>query len=104
MESARENIKEQYVYRSEVPSDRHRRLVSWYLVARLEGSNVVARIDSLGLFPASRKVGVSTNSPSPADLVRTVGAWESTASGHHSKVIVTLADARTQAARSSQSK
>ena len=92
-----EEISAQYVYRSEVPSDRHRRLVSWYLVARLEGSNVVARIDSLGLFPASRSVGISS-SPSAGDLVRTVGPWATTKSGHHSKVVVTLAGASSSAA------
>ena len=98
-----EKVTAQYVYRSEVPSERHRRLTSWYLVARLEGSNVVARIDALGLFPSSRTLGASS-SPAPGDLVRTIGPWAATASGHHAKVMVALADSSARPAARSRGK
>ena len=53
---------------AEVFSSRHRRQVSLYLVARLEGSNVVARIDSLGLVSSVQRAAV----PSVRDRVNEV--------------------------------
>lgn len=79
-----EHITEQYIYRSGVPSSQHRGQASWYLVARLEGSNVVARIDALGLLPTSRKV---------SDALGVVGPWRATPSRHHVRARVTLSNA-----------
>jgi hypothetical protein len=44
---------EQFFYRSLTASNRHRKRVSAYLVQRVMGSKVVARIEPLGLVPAS---------------------------------------------------
>jgi hypothetical protein len=87
MESAEELVTAHYVYRSEVFSPRHRREVSLYLVARLEGSNVVARIDSLGLVSTLKRVGGTTVHAKSGEL-RVVGQWRPTTSRHHSKVRV----------------
>jgi len=81
VEHSTELVTAAYVYRSEVPSLRHRRQASWYFVERLEGSNVVARIDALGLFPATRTV---------TDALGVVGPWHATPSRHHVRARVTL--------------
>src|SRR5665213_1183128 len=44
---------EEYFYRSSSTSNRHRNRVSAYYVLRVRGSKVVARIEPLGLVPAS---------------------------------------------------
>jgi hypothetical protein len=84
MEPIRERVTEQYIYRSDVPSSLHRGQASWYLVERLEGSNVVARIDALGLLPASRKV---------TDALGVAGPWRATPSRHHVRARVALSNA-----------
>jgi hypothetical protein len=84
VEPSAEHVTEQYIYRSGVPSSRHRGQASWYLVARLEGSNVVARIDALGLLPTSRIV---------ADAMGVVGPWRATPSRHHVRARVALSNA-----------
>jgi hypothetical protein len=75
-----------YVYRTEVSSSRQRRQVTLYLVALLEGSNVVARIDSLGL--ASRLKSGTSIVRAERDKLKFIGPWRQTASRHHSKVLV----------------
>ena len=49
MESDAERGSAQYLYRTLTPSPRHRHRVSAYLVLRFSDSNVVARIEPLGL-------------------------------------------------------
>jgi len=87
MASTEELVIAHYVYRSEVLSSAHRREVSLYLVARLEGSNVVARIDSLGLVSTLQRSAVLEARGQGAPL-RVVGPWRETSSRHHSKVRV----------------
>ncbi|HEV3267482.1 MAG TPA: hypothetical protein VGZ68_03705 [Acidimicrobiales bacterium] len=87
MDNAEGLVTAHYVYRSEVVSSRHRRQVSLYLVARLEGSNVVARIDSLGLVSSAQRSGV-VNAPGERGALTIVGRWRQTTSRHHSKVLV----------------
>jgi hypothetical protein len=80
-----ETVTARYVYRSEIASARRRR-VSWYLVARLEGSNVVARIEPLGLVPTTTRSASST--PRRDGRWLAVGPWQQTRSRHHSRVQV----------------
>ncbi|HUY16389.1 MAG TPA: hypothetical protein VMV11_02380 [Acidimicrobiales bacterium] len=87
MDNAEGLVTAHYVYRSEVYSTRHRRDVSLYLVARLEGSNVVARIDSLGLVSTLQRTGVA-KVKGKGGAMRVLGTWRQTASRHHSKVLV----------------
>jgi hypothetical protein len=87
MENAEGLVTAHYVYRSEVFSSRHRRHVSLYLVARLEGSNVVARIDSLGLVSTLQRTSV-TKARGQRRALKVVGPWRQTTSRHHSKVLV----------------
>ncbi len=89
MDNAEGLVTAHYVYRSEVVSSRHRRHASLYLVARLEGSNVVARIASLGLVSTSQRNGDAKVSSKRSPL-KPVGPWRSTTSRHHSKVLVAL--------------
>jgi hypothetical protein len=87
MDNAEGLVTAHYVYRSEVFSSRHRREVSLYLVARLEGSNVVARIDSLGLVSTLQRTRV-TRVRGQRGALKVVGPWRQTTSRHHSKVLV----------------
>jgi hypothetical protein len=87
MENAEGLVTAHYVYRSEVFSSRHRREVSLYLVARLEGSNVVARIDSLGLVSTLQRTSVN-KVRGQRGAMKVVGPWRQTTSRHHSKVLV----------------
>ena len=87
MDHREELITAHYVYRSEVLSSRHRRQVSLYLVARLEGSNVVARIDSLGFVSTLQRAGVA-KVRGQLGALKVVGAWRQTTSRHHSKILV----------------
>lgn len=75
-----------YVYRTEVSSSRHRRTVSLYLVALLEGSNIVARIASLGLAPRLSSNAAAVRAE--RGELKFVGPWRQTASRHHSKALV----------------
>jgi len=87
MDNAEGLVTAHYVYRSEVFSSRHRRQVSLYLVARLEGSNVVARIDSLGLVSSVQRAAVP-KARGQRGALKIVGTWRQTTSRHHSKVLV----------------
>ena len=87
MDNAEGLVTAHYVYRSEVFSSRHRREVSLYLVARLEGSNIVARIDSLGLVSTLQRTSV-TKVRGKRGALKVVGPWRQTTSRHHSKVLV----------------
>jgi hypothetical protein len=81
------DIVERYFYRSATTSRRHRNLVSAYLVERCYDSNIVARIEPLGLV--SRKV--SEHEIALRGLRRNlvlVGQWRPTASLHHHRVRV----------------
>jgi hypothetical protein len=84
VEQSNGHVAEQFVYRSHVPSSRHSGQASWYLVTRFEGSNVVARIDALGLTPASRNV---------PNALGVVGPWRATPSRHHVRARVALSHA-----------
>lgn len=78
---------EQYFYRSTTTSNRHRDRVSAYFVQRLRGSNVVARIEPLGLVPAS----IGDEQLAIQRLRRNLivaGTWHDTPSGHHSRLRV----------------
>jgi hypothetical protein len=83
VEESREIVTAAYVYRSEATSS-HPRQSSWYLVARLEGSNVVARIDALGLLPSTKNI---------KDALGVVGPWRATPSRHHVRARVALPNA-----------
>jgi|ERR1039458_9177039 hypothetical protein len=75
---------EQFFYRSSITSNRHRNRVSAYFVQRLRGSKVVARIEPLGLVPAS----ISDEQLAIQRLKRhlvAAGTWQKTSSGHHSR-------------------
>jgi len=87
MDNAEGLVTAHYVYRSEVYSSRHRHDVSLYLVARLEGSNVVARIDSLGPVSTLERTGVAKVKGQRGAL-KVLGTWRQTTSRHHSKVLV----------------
>lgn len=78
---------DRYFYRSATTSRKHRNLVSAYLVERLHGTNVVARIEPLGLV--SQKVG--EHEIILRGLRRNlvlVGRWQPTASLRHDRVRV----------------
>lgn len=78
---------DRYIYRSASGSRRHRHLVSVYLVERRSGSNVVARIEPLGLV--SEKVG--EHDIVLRSLRRNLvlaGSWRSTPSLRHDRVRV----------------
>jgi hypothetical protein len=81
------DVVDRYFYRSVAPTRRHRNLVSAYLVERCRGSNVVARIEPLGLV--SQKIG--EHEIILRGLRRNLvlaGRWEPTASSHHDRVRV----------------
>jgi hypothetical protein len=79
--------RELFIYRTSAPASGHRFSVSAYLVERLAGSAVVARIEPLGLVPKSmiehelRLIGLKR------DLV-IAGPWRATSSNHHAHVRV----------------
>jgi hypothetical protein len=78
---------EQYFYRSTVASSRHRNRVGAYFVQRLRGSNVVARIEPLGLVPQS--IGDEQLAIQRLRLNLVIaGTWQETPSGHHARMRV----------------
>ena len=63
-----------------------------YLVSRLEGSNVVARIDVVAAKKLSTAKGASAHpSNSPETALRVVSPWSETTSRHHAKARVEMA-------------
>jgi hypothetical protein len=78
---------EQYFYRSVHSTKRHRNRVSAYFVQRLEGSNVVARIESLGLVHTSIGEEQLAIQRLRRNLV-VAGTWQPTASRHHARIRV----------------
>jgi hypothetical protein len=90
MTVSKESEVEQYFYRSLSTSSRHRNRVSAYFVQRLRGSNVVARIEPLGLVPAS----IGDEQLAIQRLRRNLviaGTWQETPSGRHSRLRVATA-------------
>ena len=81
-----------YFYRGAGPARGHRHSVSTYLVERLEGSTVVARIETLGLVPRSRPEPELLARGRRRDLVM-AGTWHLTPSRHHARVRVRSARA-----------
>jgi hypothetical protein len=88
MSFPREQVSAHYLYRSVAPLRRGDETL--YLVSRLEGSNVLARIEVIESAGASlqRALHPSKFRDSP---VRVVSPWLPTASRHHAKARVTVA-------------
>jgi hypothetical protein len=82
---------EQFFYRSSTGSSRHRNRVSAYYVERIRGSQVVARIEALGLVPASIGDEQLAIQRLRRNLV-VAGAWHETPSRHHVRQRVTFAE------------
>jgi len=80
-----EAIIDRFLYRSTVTSKRHRNRVETYLVERLRGSNVVARIQPLGLVPERTSDLEAALTVFRRDLV-VDGGWRTTARQHHARV------------------
>src|ERR1700691_981658 len=78
---------EAYFYRSTSTSNRHRNRVSAYFVQRMRGSNVVARIEPLGLVPTSIGDEQLAIQRLRRNLV-VAGTWQATPSGLHSRMRV----------------
>jgi hypothetical protein len=79
---------DRYIYRSATSSTRHRRRVSVYLVEYLRESNVVARIEPLGLVHESMSEHELVLQGLRRNLVLS-GRWNQTSSQHHDRVRVT---------------
>jgi hypothetical protein len=86
MKANNESDAERYLYRSSVTSKRHRSRVSAYFVERRRGSNVVA-IEPLGLVPASIGDEQLALHRLQRNLVAS-GTWQTTSSGHHTRLRV----------------
>jgi len=82
---------EEYFYRSSSTSNRHRNRVSAYYVLRVRGSKVVARIEPLGLVPASIGDEQLAIQRLRRNLV-VAGTWQETPSGRHSRQRVASAE------------
>lgn len=96
MKSSDESDVERYFYRSSVASSRHRNRVSAYFVERQRGSNIVARIEPLGLVPSSIGDEQLAIQRLQRNLVAT-GTWQTTSSGHHARLrVVPVATATTK--------
>ena len=94
MSMSRDPVVEQFFYRSSIKSNRHRSRVSAYFVQRLQGPKVVARIEPLGLVPAS----IGDEQLAIQRLKRKLvaaGSWQVTPSGHHSRQRVVAAQVTT---------
>ena len=78
---------DRYIYRSATSSTRHRRRVSVYLVEYLRDSNVVARIEPLGLVHESLGEHELVLQGLRRNLVLN-GQWNQTSSQHHDRVRV----------------
>jgi hypothetical protein len=79
---------DRYIYRSATSSTRHRRRVSVYLVEYLRESNVVARIEPLGLVHETLGEHELVLQGLRRNLVLS-GRWNQTLSQHHDRVRVT---------------
>lgn len=79
---------DRYIYRSVTSSSRHRRRVSVYLVEYLRESNVVARIEPLGLVHESLGEHELVLQGLRRNLVLS-GRWNQTSSQRHDRVRVT---------------
>jgi hypothetical protein len=90
MDPSPEEVSAHYLYRSVSESRQGPGTV--YLVSRLEGSNVVARIDVVEAKKLSTARGASAH-PSNAqeNALRVVGPWSETTSRHHAKARVEMA-------------
>ncbi|HTT60151.1 MAG TPA: hypothetical protein VMF33_08915 [Acidimicrobiales bacterium] len=88
MSSPHEQVSVRYLYRSVAPLRRGAETL--YLVSRLEGSNVLARIEVVETAGASLR---RTRHPSKSreTPLRVVSPWLPTLSRHHAKARVTLA-------------
>jgi hypothetical protein len=87
MTSSREPEVERFFYRSATSSSRHRNRVSAYFVERRRDSNVVARIEALGLVPTS----IGDEQLAIQRLRRNLviaGGWQETPSGRHVRLRV----------------
>ena len=82
---------EQYFYRSTAKSSRHRNRLSAYFVQRLRGSNVVARIEPLGLVPESIGDEQLAIQRLRRNLV-VAGTWEVIPSGLYARLRVAPAE------------
>src|ERR1700692_4259557 len=91
MSSSSESRIEQYFYRSTTKSNRHRNRVSAYFVERRRGSTVVARIEALGLVPASIGDEQVAIQRLPRNLV-VAGTWHETPSRLHARLRVAPAE------------
>src|SRR5579863_5077570 len=87
MSTSKEPPVEEYFYRSTTSSSRHRNRVSAYFVQRLRGTNVVARIEPLGLVPSSIGDEQLAIQRLRRNLV-VAGTWHETPSGRHSRLRV----------------
>ena len=79
-----EQTPQQYFYRSMTPSSRHRNRVSAYFVEHFSDSNVVARIEPLGLVHAVIGEHDLALERLRRDLV-VAGSWQSTPGRHHAR-------------------
>jgi hypothetical protein len=75
------NVTARYVYRVEADVARGRSRVRCYLVERLGGTNVVARVEFLGALAAPRR----DTSPRVA-----LGRWHPSPSARYSRALVTV--------------
>lgn len=91
MERITSRVGELYFYRSFTPSRTHRFSVSAYLVERMTGSPLVARIEPLGLVPQSAGEQELARVGRRMDLVLT-GPWRRTPSRRHARVLVRPTD------------
>ena len=76
---------ERYFYRSATKSKQHRNRVSVYFVERYADSNLVARIESLGLVHATINNEELTIERLRRRLV-IAGSWQPTISRHHVRI------------------
>lgn len=77
-------VVDRFLYKSTAAPTRHRNRVETYLVERLKGSNVVARIQPLGLVPERASDVEAALAVLQHDLV-VVGGWRVTARRHHTR-------------------
>ena len=73
---------ELFCFRSSASRRGHRFSVSAYLVERLDDSNLVARMEPLGLIPKSA-TGAELLRLGPIRDLAVVGAWRRSPSGRH---------------------
>ena len=78
---------DQFFYRAAAPSSRHRHQVSVYLVQRLNGSKVVARIEPMGLVHEKLGEQQVVIKGLHRNLVLS-GRWHPTRSQRHARVRV----------------